>query len=232
MTEKSGLGQVNRLGEQLLLAVKKGEETSELEKEIAALSLEDLYTELSDDTRKKTFWINAYNAYYQILRKERRVSKDHIYTSQEIIIAGESFSLDDMEHGILRRYKMKHALGFFSNPFAPILIKNLAVDELDFRIHFALNCGAKSCPPIAFYKHTDLDKQLTIATQSFLEGESSYDEVKKRVHTTVLFKWFRFDFGGEQGIRDIYKEYVNKDISDYAIDYNAYSWDEQLDNYV
>lgn len=31
-------------------------------------------------------------------------------------------------------------------------IKKLAVSNLDYKIHFALNCGGKICPPIRFYE--------------------------------------------------------------------------------
>ena len=40
----------------------------------------------------------------------------------------------------------------------------MAVDVIDFRIHFALNCGAKSCPPIAFYSYDKINDQLDLAT--------------------------------------------------------------------
>ena len=43
----------------------------------------------------------------------------------------------------------------------------LALD-LDPRIHFGLNCGAKSCPPIRVYSPTNLDSQLNRAAASFL----------------------------------------------------------------
>ena len=48
---------------------------------------------------------------------------------------------------------------------------------------FALNCGAKSCPPIAFYNAADIDAQLDLATQAFLEGESEFDDEQKIIHT-------------------------------------------------
>jgi thiol-disulfide isomerase/thioredoxin len=32
--------------------------------------------------------------------------------------------------------------------------------KVDYRIHFALNCGAKSCPPIVYYSPEKLDQQL------------------------------------------------------------------------
>lgn len=222
----------NTLSEQLLLTVKKQQDTSALQKELAQIPLPTLKTALAEDDRKKAFWVNVYNAYYQILRIEQGMDKPDIYRKRAFTIAGEPFSLDDVEHGILRKFRYKYSLGYLANPFTSKLIKNLAVDELDYRIHFALNCGAKSCPPIAFYKVKNIDSQLDLATQAFLEGETDFDEEKKAVHTTALFQWFAGDFGGKSGIREIYRHQLDKDISDYKIKYKEYSWEDDLGNFV
>lgn len=222
----------NTLSEQLLLTVKKQQDTTAFQEEMANISLPELKTALVNDDQKKAFWLNIYNAYYQILRIEKKMDKPDIYRKRSFTIAGEPFSLDDVEHGILRKFRYKYALGYLSNPFTSKLIKDLAVDELDYRIHFALNCGAKSCPPIAFYKVKNINGQLDLATQSFLEGDTNFDEENKVVHTTALFQWFSGDFGGKKGIRKIYKNQLDKDISDYSIKYKAYSWEDDLGNFV
>ena len=223
---------LNTRSEQLLLTVKKQQDTSVLQEEMANVSLPELKTTLADDDRKKAFWLNIYNAYYQILRTEKKMNKPDIYRKRSFTIAGELFSLDDVEHGILRKFRYKYSLGYLSNPFTSKLIKDLAVDKLDYRIHFALNCGAKSCPPIAFYKVKNINNQLDLATQSFLEGDTDFDEDNKVVHTTALFQWFAGDFGGKKGIREIYLEQLDKDISGYSIKYKAYSWEDDLGNFV
>eukprot|EP00960_Hanusia_phi_P042458 755503-Hanusia_phi.AAC.7 len=40
----------------------------------------------------------------------------------------------------------------------------------DPRIHFALNCGARGCPPIRFYRGEDLDAMLSTATRAFCKS--------------------------------------------------------------
>lgn len=50
----------------------------------------------------------------------------------------------------LRKHRWKWSFGYLPNPFELILIRNLAVQKVDCRIHFALNCGPKSCPQIGF----------------------------------------------------------------------------------
>ncbi len=222
---------LNQLSEQLLLAVKMQENTSEIKLELEKTPFNKLES-LSNDTTKKAFWINIYNAYFLILRKEQKIEKPAIYKKKLIRIANINFSLDDIEHGILRRYRYKYSLGFLRNFFALKLIKELAVSTIDYRIHFALNCGAKSCPPIAFYHLEKIDTQLNIATQSFLEAETDFYTDKKEVHISMLFKWYLGDFGGKRGIKNIYLTQLGQNISDFKIKFKPYSWEEDLNNFI
>ena len=224
--------QLNKLSEQLLLNVKMEKDTTEIQLEIEKIDSQTIPSGLSNDNKKKAFWINIYNAYYQILRKEKNINKPDIYKKKLFSITGKMLSLDDVEHGILRRYRYKYSLGFFPNLFAPKFIKDNAVKRLDYRIHFALNCGAESCPPIAFYNHKNIDGQLDMATQTFLEGESEFNDQEKIVYTTALFKWFYADFGRKKGIKNIFKKQLDKDISKYKIKYKEYSWEDDLHNFA
>lgn len=45
-----------------------------------------------------------------------------------------------------------------------------AVQPMDKRIHFALVCGAKSCPPIRVYTPDELEEGLDAAAAAFCEG--------------------------------------------------------------
>ena len=222
----------NQLSEALLLAVKQGKTTPALEEELASFSLENLQEKLGEDNQKNAFWINIYNAFYQLLRIEDRVDKSKIYVSKSIPIAGLKLSLDDIEHGILRKYRYKYSLGYIANPFVNRTVKKLAVSSIDFRIHFALNCGAKSCPPIAYYTSDIIDEQLDASTISFLESETEIKEDSKEVHVSKLFSWFLADFGGKKGIRKLLNETLDFDSKGFKIIYKPYSWDDQLANYV
>lgn len=222
----------NKLAEQLLLAVKMNEDSSSIRLALNALSLEDFTNSINTDDKKKAFWINTYNAYYQILRTEHNLLKPEIYRKKATSIAGKKFSLDQMEHCILRKHKTKFSFGLIANPFAKALVKKLAVDKLDYRIHFALNCGAESCPPISFYTTDDIHNQLNQATQSFLERETTFDDAKKELRTTALLKWFSADFAGPKGIKEIFKKQLGKDVSDYNIYYKKYSWNDALANFA
>lgn len=220
------------LSEQLLLNVKNGVVTNSIEYSLETLDIGDLTESLLNDNIKKAFWINIYNSYFQILSVREKKAKPGIFTQKLISIAGRKFSLDDIEHGILRKYRWKLSLGYLPQLFPSSLIKQMAVSVIDFRIHFALNCGAKSCPPIAFYKVDSIDKQLDLATQSFLEGETEVDEGKRVVIVTKLMQWFKGDFGGKQGIIRVVSKYLKKDFRSYSISYKKYEWDVQLANFT
>lgn len=222
----------NQLAQQLLLTVKIQQDSLPLQKQLAQLSYSYLHNALAIPSKKKAFWINCYNAFFLILRRDKKIHKPAIYTQALFTIAHQKLSLDDVEHGILRRFRYKYSLGYFPNPFTPRFIKKLAVDNIDYRLHFAINCGAKSCPPIAFYNWETIDQQLDLATQSFLEKESDFEEKNKVVHTTRLFLWFLADFGGSKGIKQIFKKQLGKDITNYNIEYKAYSWEEDLGNFA
>jgi Protein of unknown function, DUF547 len=222
----------NKLSEDLLLAVKMQTATESLRLELANLSITQLQNALQNDHQKKAFWINCYNAFYQILRKEKQINRPAIFRDKLVNIAGRYWSLDDIEHGILRRYRFKLSLGYLPNIFAPRLIKEMAVEQIDYRIHFALNCGAKSCPPIAFYNADRIEQQLEMATLSFLEGETDYFPDKKEIHVSRLFQWFAADFNQAGGVRKILKDKLNIGSEGQKIIFKKYSWEDNLDNFA
>lgn len=222
---------VNQLSEKLLLAVKTQTPTGEVIARLEGLPSASLKSNLDSDARKKAFWINIYNAFFQILRKERGLEKPDIYRLKLINIAGYRFSLDDIEHGILRKYRLKWALGYLPNPLVSTTIRAFAVKKIDYRIHFALNCGARSCPPIAFYSPEKIERQLDMATVSFLEDETRIFPEEKEVRTTRLFQWFIGDFGGARGVRQILEQKLHLDLQDMRIIFQPYDWSEELDNF-
>ena len=220
------------LSSALLLKVRLDRATTDEEKQLRVISIEFLQDQLNNDTAKNTFWINIYNAHFQMLSNSRNAKMKTIFTEKSIEIAQNKFSLDDIEHGILRRYRMKQSFGYLPNPFVSSLIKVLAVKKLDYRIHFALNCGAKSCPPIAFYTLEKLDEELNFVMESFLASETSIDENNKTVSTSKLLYWYCGDFGGYFEIKNVLKGVLNQDFTNYKLLFNAYSWETQLNNYI
>jgi len=220
------------LSEQLLYKVKTDKPTDSIQQALSKYSIEGLRTGLVNDNARKVFWINLYNAWYQIFAIRDKKSKSTIYTDNDIHFADVSLSLDDIEHGILRRYRWKYSLGYLPQFLPSKAIRKLAVTKIDFRIHFALNCGAKSCPPIAFYQYNRIDEQLETATQSFLQNETTVDSARKELHVTKIMQWFKGDFGGEHGIKKIISKYLGTDVSSYKVRFNDYDWREDLGNFT
>lgn len=220
------------ISEKLLLAVKMQEETLLFEKMLAEIHLEELQKQLSSDEAKKVFWINCYNAFYQLLAKKEQLNRNRIFKTKIISIANLKLSLDDIEHGILRKYRWKLSFGYLPNIFATKVIKSLAVKKLDYRIHFALNCGAKSCPPIAFYTLENLDKQLNDAMYSFLFSETIIDEKNKKIITSRLLHWYQGDFGGKLAIKSIMQNILKIKLEKYKLSFTEYDYNTKLKNFT
>ena len=102
-----------------------------------------------------------------------------------------------MEHGVLRANKGHPASGEPEFPASdPRLSVSLSV--VDPRIHFALNCGARSCPPIRVYTEERIEAQLDLAATSFLSQEVTVEKKETgsfEVNVSKLFLWYGSDFG-------------------------------------
>ena len=86
--------------------------------------------------------------------------------------ASQGYSLDAIEHGVLRLnarppYRLRRLLA------AGDPRRDAAPSRLDPRVHFALNCGAVSCPPIRAYEADGLDPELEATTRRYIRAETS-----------------------------------------------------------
>src|SRR4029434_9265868 len=129
------------------------------------------------------FWINAYNAFtlrlildHYPIASIRRIGwlpgaafRERFIPMQGL--KGETISLDDIENGTLR--------SAFREP----------------RIHFALVCAARSCPPLRreAYRGADLDRQLDDQARIFLRDatKNRVDAATRTLYLSSIFKWFR-----------------------------------------
>jgi hypothetical protein len=111
-------------------------------------------------------------------------------------IGGFRFSLNEMEHGILRGNR-RRPYGILKPFQGNDPRKGVAISPFDPRIHFALVCGARSCPPIGFYEAEQIDFQLQLAAESFVNSPQVKVLLEKRIILiSKIFKWYRTDFGG------------------------------------
>ncbi|MBP9148659.1 MAG: DUF547 domain-containing protein [Rhodoferax sp.] len=136
------------------------------------------------------FLINAYNAWTieLVLTGYPRIAsiKDlgsfiqSPWKKSFIPLLGETRSLDDIEHGLIR------GSGRYNEP----------------RIHFAVNCASIGCPALRAqaYNAAQLEAQLEDATRQFLSDRSRNRFESGELRVSSIFKWYRKDF--EQGWRN------------------------------
>lgn len=153
------------------------------------------------------FWINLYNALLIDAVISLDVQKSVIEGKLGIItffrraayqVNGKRVSLEDIEQGILRGnrgHSLLPGLQFASDD--PRIAWCLPLDP---RIHFALNCGSRSCPPIQVYSADHLEAQLDQAARNFVDANVKLDETKQLLVLSSIFQWFKGDFGGRSGI--------------------------------
>ena len=130
-------------------------------------------------SEEKAFYLNAYN----VLVIKGIVSNyptkgpmeiTGFFDKKQYAINGLNLSLNNIENDIVRKK--------FS----------------DARIHFALVCGAKSCPPIQSYafKPEKLDAQLELVTKQSIQNVlfTKIDLKNKKASVSMLFNWYKDDF--------------------------------------
>jgi Protein of unknown function, DUF547 len=160
-----------------------------LQTQVAALSEQD----------RKAFFINIYNslvihALIAIGEPQWLGGRLQRYATASYTIGGQTYSLNDIENGILRGNRLG-AAPFSSLPFTPDDPRTKLMLPVDPRIHFALNCGAASCPPIRFYAGAKLDQQLDLAARAFLNRTTLND--RGVLEFSQIFKWYSSDFGSD-----------------------------------
>jgi uncharacterized membrane protein YdjX (TVP38/TMEM64 family) len=158
------------------------------------------------------FWINAYNAcmlkqvvdHYPIRKAGGLVNAvkntvtgrpansvwqiDDVFTRQFCNVAGQARSQDEIEHEIIR-------------PMG------------DPRIHFAVNCAARSCPPLLdeAYVPGRLDEQLDAAVLRLTEDEEHLSLERggnPGIRLNKVLEWYKEDFGGDEGLKRFLAPYL------------------------
>jgi len=123
-------------------------------------------------------------------------------------IDGQIITLDDIEHNILRpRFK-------------------------DPRVHFAVNCASKSCPPLRSepYHGYDLDRQLNEMTMAFINDFENNRLEDHTLYVSSIFKWFAKDFNKD--IIGFFFKYAKEDLKEQLeagkgkikVEYLDYDW--------
>ena len=149
------------------------------------------------------FWINAFNAV--VLRDSPELAlADSVREVQgfferpRLKVGGLGYSLDDIEHGLLRGNVPKH--GRLRAPMKrddPRLAHMpLAYDE---RMHFGMYSASRSSPALRVFAGGQLDVQLEQATADYLRRCVRVEDEGALIFLPRQFQWYADDFGGERG---------------------------------
>ncbi|HMQ50137.1 MAG TPA: DUF547 domain-containing protein [Saprospiraceae bacterium] len=179
---------------------------AELEAYLQILASTPVQTEWSRK-EKLAYWINAYNAFTikLILDNYPTSSITNLHGGKPwdvkwIKLGDKTYSLNNIENDIIRPQ--------FKEP----------------RIHFAVNCAAKSCPPLLNQAWTadNLERYLEGQTRQFINN-AIYNQIKADAASiSKIFDWYAADFGD---LTTFINRYSNTPLQENAkIDYLEYDW--------
>jgi hypothetical protein len=143
---------------------------------------------------------DRYHPGYSTSEKDFAVFKEPL-----VRLNGRTISLNDLENKIIRP--------MFNDP----------------RVHVALVCGARSCPPILprAYRADDLDKVLDENMKRFVNDKkrNPIDAEHKKLRLSKIFDWYADDFGGKQSVAAFVGKYLGIDTADWPVEFVDYSWE-------
>lgn len=155
------------------------------------------------------FHLNAYNAWilHEALKKyPTKKVPDALFTfftGKRITVAGETMSFNRLEKEIIRPR--------FNEP----------------RIHFALNCASRSCPPLSNrpFAANDLDRHLDAITRSFINSPNGVRPTKGGAEVSMIFDWYKEDFASAGGVVAFINKYRASPLpQDARLSYQKYDW--------
>ena len=170
------------------------------------------------ENERLAYWINAYNAFTVKLivdnypvKSIKEIGKgpnipfvNTPWDIKFIKIEGQTYDLNNIEHGILRKH--------FNEP----------------RIHFAVNCASVSCPNLrneAFIA-SRLDEQLSDSARQFLADSGKNKLRPNKAELSKIFDWFKGDFTKNgQSLIQFLNQYAPVTLNpDAEISHLKYDW--------
>ncbi len=191
--------------------------------------LETALTALADfDPRRATipvsigFWLNAYNAcvltgVLEVGQPTRVIDTEGFFENECLRIAGLGFSLDDIEHGLLRGNT--HKPGRLRGPMAKddprLAFTPLIYDE---RMHFALYSACRSSPALRAFHAGRLEQELEDAACEYLRKTVHVELGGAILVVPKMLHWYGADFGGENGVLEFVLARIDDDAMIDAVD--------------
>jgi Protein of unknown function, DUF547 len=168
---------------------------------------------IADEHDRLAFWINAYNAFtIKLILDHYPVRSIKDITSGGtgpwdivwIRIGGKEYSLNQIENDIIRK------------------------EFHEARIHMALVCAARGCPPLRSeaYVGNQLDEQIDDNTNAFLKDQSRnhYDAREKTLYMSEVFKWYGSDFKERFGSVEAFVRSRLDSLDVQTFKYLPYDW--------
>lgn len=154
------------------------------------------------------YWINAYNAFTIDLIVDNypvssilKLDGGKTWDVKRIVLGGKKYSLNQIENEILRP------------------------EFKDARIHFALNCAARSCPPLYNKAFTakNLERALEQRTRQFV-NDARFNAISAgKASVSKIFEWYAADFGD---LKTFLNKYANVKLNTGAqIGFQEYIWE-------
>ncbi|KAK9851337.1 hypothetical protein WJX84_004005 [Apatococcus fuscideae] len=175
----------------------------------ATAELQQVDLSAMSNPERKAFWINLYNM--MVIHALTTWGPPSSFLQRlswfgkiKYTIGGYDYSTNDVEHGMLRANgpspvslpvllgQTQWAAGSLSCDDPRLAF---SMEQRDPRIHFALVCGAKSCPPIKIYTAENLEEGLDAAASAFCSDDIQIDVASKEIRLSKIFKWYEMDFG-------------------------------------
>ncbi|MEM7102444.1 MAG: DUF547 domain-containing protein [Bacteroidota bacterium] len=153
------------------------------------------------------YWINVYNAFTVKMIVDNypvsSITKLHggkPWNVRWIEVNGKSYTLDEVENAVIRPK--------FN----------------DARIHFAVNCAAKSCPPLLnrAWTASNLESYLESQTKKFINNTAFNQIESNSVKLSKIFEWYAVDFGDLISYINKYSDVKVKPGT--KVTYNEYDW--------
>ncbi len=158
-------------------------------------------------SKKIAYWINAYNAFTVKLIVDNypiaSITDLHggkPWDHKWIKIDGKTYTLNNIENDILRpKYK-------------------------DARVHFAVNCAAKSCPPLLNRAWTadNLNRNYEKQAKAFINNNQYNKIASGKIEISKIFEWYAVDF--KELIPFLNKYSTTKIDAGATVNYVEYDW--------
>jgi hypothetical protein len=125
--------------------------------------------------------------------------------------------------------------GFFDGLKHQVMGRELTLDELermllaefpDARLHFALCCGARGCPPLAPYafRGEELDAQLDARTAMAVSDPRWVEQDGDKLVLSEIFNWYAKDFAAQGGSIAFINAYRDRPVVGSSIVFSTYDW--------